>query len=193
MLKRLLLALFLLLLALAALSCAPSAQFQGTDLGATPAPDFHLTDQTGHAVALSDLRGKVVVLTFVYTQCTDVCPLIAAKLGQVYDQLGSSGSQVQFVAVSLDPEGDTPTAIAAFSARNNMQGRWLYLNGPSDQLSAVWSAYYLDVEPATPPSTQVGHTTRIIVIDRQGKQRVNLDPDFQPADLLQDIKIVQAS
>ena len=71
-----------------------------------------------------------------------------------------------------------------------MQGRWLYLSVTRAQLSAVWSAYYLDVEPATPPSTQVGHTSRIIVIDRQGKQRVNLDPDFQAADLLHDVRIV---
>ena len=64
------------------------AQFKGLDLGKTPAPDFRLTDQNGRMVALSDLRGKIVVLTFVYTQCADVCPVIAAKLSQVYDQVG---------------------------------------------------------------------------------------------------------
>lgn len=74
----------------------------GTDLDGTPAPDFHLVDQTGQPVALSDLRGRVVVLTFLYTRCPDTCPLIVSKLGQVHDQLGEQAQGVAFVAVTVE-------------------------------------------------------------------------------------------
>lgn len=60
----------------------------GTDLGAVPAPDFQLTDERGEPVSLASLRGKAVVLTFLYTSCPDTCPLVATKLGQVQRQLG---------------------------------------------------------------------------------------------------------
>src|SRR5690348_8375798 len=70
---------------LVSLSCAPAPiAFRGDDLGATPAPNFSLTTPDGQAAALSDWRGHLVVLTFVYTQCTDICPLIAHKLSEVY-------------------------------------------------------------------------------------------------------------
>ncbi len=182
--------LILALVALAAQACSTSARFQGTDLGGTPAPDFRLIDQRGSSVALSDLRGRVVVLTFVYTHCADVCPLIASKLSQVYNQLGTTAKQVSFVAVSVDPEGDTPLSIAEFSRQTGMDGKWIYLTGTRAQLEPVWQAYYLGIETPVPPSTQVGHSSRVVLIDRAGRERVNLDPDFQPADLAHDLKIL---
>ncbi len=182
--------LILALVALAAQACSTSARFQGTDLGGTPAPDFRLVDQRGSSVALSDLRGRVVVLTFVYTHCADVCPLIASKLSQVYNQLGTTAKQVSFVAVSVDPEGDTPLSIAEFSRQTGMDGKWIYLTGTRAQLESVWQAYYLGIETPVPPSTQVGHSSRVVLIDRAGRERVNLDPDFQPADLVHDLKIL---
>lgn len=180
----------LLLIALATLACSTTAPLQGTDLGGAPAPDFRLADQTGNSVALSSLRPRVVVLTFLYTHCTDVCPLIAAKLSRVYDQLGAAAQQVSFVAVSVDPEGDTPLSIAEFSRRVGMEGKWLYLSGPRAQLEPVWQAYYLGIETPVPPGTQVGHSSRVVLIDRAGRERVNLDPDFEPDSLHKDLRIL---
>lgn len=84
-------------------SCSQPVQLKGTDLGKDPAPNFQLEDQEGRQVALSDLRGKVVVLTFLYTHCPDVCPLIAEHLKTASSQLGAAMNQVAFVAVSVDP------------------------------------------------------------------------------------------
>ena len=186
--------LFVMLLAVAActLACAATVHFQGTDLGATAAPDFQLTDQNGHAVALSALRGRVVVLSFLYTQCVDVCPLLATKFARAYDQLGAAAQQVSFVAVSVEPEEDTPAAIAAFSIKNGMEGKWLYLNGTRDQLQPVWSAYYVGTETPAPLTTTVGHSTRVVLIDRAGRERVNLDSDLEVNDLVQDLQILIA-
>jgi protein SCO1 len=180
----------LALVATLTLACASTAQFAGTDLGATPAPDFRLTDQNGHAVALSDLRNRVVVLTFLYTNCQDTCPLIASKLSRVYAQLGAAAQDVSLVAVSVDPQNDTPAAIAAFERKNGVEGELLYLNGTRAQLEPVWRAYYIGVGTPEPSSNQVGHSTRLVLIDRQGRQRVNLDADFVPDDLTRDIQLL---
>ncbi len=190
LIRKTLLFITLALLAIYTLACASAAHFQGTDLGATAAPDFRLTDQNGHPIALSDLRGHVVVLTFLYTQCVDVCPLIASKLNLAYQQLGAAAKQVSFVAVSVEPEEDTPAAIAAFSRKNGMDGKWLYLNGSRAQLVPVWSAYYIGTETPAPLSTTVGHSTRVVLIDRAGRERVNLDSDLEVNDLVQDVQLL---
>ena len=165
-------------------------QFKGLDLGKTPAPDFRLTDQSRRTVALSDLRGKIVVLTFVYTKCVDICPVIAAKLSQVYDQLGDDVPQVVFVAVSVSPEDDTPASIYEFSQRFHMERRWIYLNGSRAELQSVWQAYYLYIATPVPPNTQVGHQTRVVLIDRAGRQRLHFSQDFDPDDLAHDLQIL---
>lgn len=171
---------------------SPAPSFKGLDLGGTPAPDFRLTDQNGRMVALSDLRGKIVVLTFVYTKCQDVCPLIAAKLNTVYDQLGESVKQTAFVAVSVSPEDDTPDSIREFSRKFQMEGKWIYLSGSRAQLQSVWQAYYLYIATPVPPNTQVEHQTRVVLIDREGRERVNFSRDFDPNDLAYDLRLLIA-
>src|SRR5436189_685611 len=141
----------LILGALLLAACTTSTpQFIGTDLGGTPAPDFHLTDQNGAAVSLANLQGKAVVLTFFFTNCPDACPRTAETFRQAADQLGADAGRVAFVAVSLDPEGDTPQAIQDFLAAHRVTDRLLYLTGPRTELEAVWKAYYLFVSPPIP-------------------------------------------
>ena len=190
LLKKVGLFIILALVAILTWACAAPPQLQGTDLGATNAPDFHLADQNGHPVALSDLRGQVVVLSFLYTQCVDICPIIANKLSVAYNQLGTAAQHVRFVAISVEPEEDTPAAIAAFSVKTGMAGRWLYLNGARAELEPVWRAYYIGTETPVPPSTTVGHSTRVVLIDRSGRERVNLDSDLVVSDLVQDLQIL---
>src|SRR5258708_5169350 len=88
----------------------PSGQPQLTGAIVTPpfaAPDFKLQDQFDQPVALSSFHGKVVVLTFLYTNCPDACPLITAKIHQAYDQLGKDTDKLAIVAVTVDPRHDT--------------------------------------------------------------------------------------
>jgi protein SCO1/2 len=174
------------LLALAA--CSQPVTLKGTDLGKDPAPDFQLTDQNGKTVALSDLRGRVVVLTFLYTHCPDVCPLIADHLRITSEQLGSATNKVAFVAVSVDPEHDTPAAIQIFEGEHRLNGSLLYLNGPREQLQRVWADYYVASEVNADSLSGIAHSTRVIVIDKAGKERVNLDSDFDPGDLASDVR-----
>src|SRR5229473_5572613 len=97
---------------------------QGTDLGGTPAPDFHLTDQFGKPISLSQFQGKPVILTFLYTHCPDACPLTAEKLHAAMQSLGSQAQQVGVLAVSTDPKGDTKAAVLTFSKAHRMENYW---------------------------------------------------------------------
>jgi len=160
--------------------------------------DFRLPDQDGHPVALSDLVGKVVVLTFLYTHCPDVCPLIAEQLRTVREQLGDAAGSAAFVAVSVDPAGDTPAAIREFLKRHRVEGQLTYARGTFAQLRPVWAHYFVGsdatavqgaaVTAPAPAPGQVGHTAVVYVIDPAGKIRVFLPGNFDPKDLVTDIR-----
>ena len=154
---------------------------QGTDLGGIPAPDFRLTDQFGKPVSLSQFRGKPVVLTFLYTHCPDVCPLIAEQLHSVMLDLGQDAQRVGVLAVSVEPKRDTVAAALAFSKVHNMTNYWHFLVGTEAQLAPVWTAYAIGAQQVT--TTVSMHTTALYVIDKQGRERTLLDQTFTPAQL----------
>ena len=170
-------------------ACAPPP-LKGTDLGKTPAPDFKLADQNGSTISLADFRGKVVVLTFLYTHCPDECPLIASKLAAVSASLGNAMDQSAFVGVSVDPANDTRIEIVKFVQLHNLEGKLHYVSGTPEQLQPVWAAYavYVAPAPADNPLSSVAHSTRVILIDKAGNERANFGSDFDPADLVFDIR-----
>jgi protein SCO1/2 len=170
----------------------------GNRLEPVPAPDFTLIDQRGQVVRLSDLKGNVVVLTFIYTNCPDICPLIAQRLRMTVERLPDATRQrVSLLAVTVDPARDTPQALAAFSATHGLADdpRWHALTGDVATLEAVWDAW--SVNPAAllgddghehshgTPTVDLlrGHSTPVFVIDRQGRERAVLGGTFDPEDL----------
>lgn len=180
----------------------------GTDLDKQAAPDFTLTDQRGQTVSLSDFRGKAVVLTFIYTNCPDVCPAIARNLGTTYELLREeTQDDVVLIAVTLDPTRDTQAALQEFSALHGLADNpnWYALRGEREVLEPVWQAYgiYAGEQPApgTPHHDQAspettrsetstpvsdygqGHTDAIYVIDPEGRQRVFLRSGIDPSAL----------
>jgi protein SCO1/2 len=169
-----------------ATACGPE-KLVGTDLGAQPSPDFTLTDgRTGSPVSLSGLRGNVVALAFLYTTCPDTCPLTAEQFRQAQEKLGPDADRVRFVAVSVDPAGDTPAAIRDFSASHRLDRNWHYLIGPQETLRTVWSAYGIRHEPGM--SGTVGHSDAIYLIDAQGNARALLHTADGADVLAKDIK-----
>ena len=192
-----------LVLLLSVAACG-QPELTGTDLGETPAPDFTLTDFRGEPVSLRDFRGRAVALTFIYTNCPDVCPLIAEKLRRAYESLPESDrDRVALIAVTVDPARDTPEALQAFSERHRLadNAQWYALTGDRAALEPVWQAYYIDPgmmiddaphneadhEHAPATSTTLAHTDAIFIIDPDGKERVllraDVDPDVIAADL----------
>ena len=164
---------------------------QGTDLDSTLAPDFSLKDQFGKPVSLSQFQGQPTVVTFLYTHCPDICPLVADKLHTVVQSLGKQAPHVAILAVSMDPKGDTVSAALNFSRAHRLVNAWHFLVGSLDQLAPVWSDYTVDAQAATSAGT-VMHSTFIYVIDKQGRERVLLDDDFTPAQLTSDLQILLA-
>lgn len=110
-----------------------------------PAPDFTLTNQDGRSFRLSDERGKVVVLTFIYTHCTDTCPFLTLKAKEAIRELAADSRRVDFVAVTTDPARDTRQVIAAYSKAAGLDRSWRFLTGPLAAVKAVWGAYGVGV------------------------------------------------
>lgn len=170
--------------------CVASA-LSGTDLGKRPAPDFTLTDgPTGETVSLSALRGKVVVLSFLYTACPDTCPLTAEKLRGARAALGADARDVAYVAVSVAPGRDTPEATRRFLSEHRLDGAMRFLVGDRAALAAVWSKYGVYAEPQG--EGLVGHNDAIFLIDRQGRERSLLHSDLDPEILARDLRVLLA-
>ena len=169
---------------------APAPTLAGTDLGSGPAPDFTLTDgRTAAPLALSSLRGKVVVISFLYTRCPDICPLTAEHFRVTQDALAEDADDVVFLAVSTDPANDTPQAVQEFSRDHRLDDNWHYLIGSRPQLFSVWSAYGIVATP-DPDAPTITHTDAVYLIDRQGRERVLLRTDALDESLLHDLQIL---
>jgi protein SCO1 len=106
-----------------------------------PAADFTLTDQHGTPFHMADMAGKVIVLSFIYTHCTDVCPYISLKVKAVHGMLGPDAARVGFVAVTTDPQRDTRQVIARYSREIGLFDIWHFVTGPLADVRVVWSRY----------------------------------------------------
>jgi protein SCO1 len=156
------------------------------------APDFTLRDSTGQLVRFSQFRGKAVLLTFIYDHCPDVCPLIVANLHNALLKLGSRASDVQIVAVSVDPRGDTPATVKAFLARHEMTGRMQYLIGSFRQLAPVWHKYGIAAQ-GSPDRREVSHTALVYGITGSGKMLALYPANFKPSWIVHDVPLLAAS
>lgn len=159
---------------------------------ARPAPEIALRDQDGHAVRLSDFRGRAVLLTFIYVHCPDVCPLIVGNLHAALERLGTRASRAHVIAVSVDPRGDTPAAVRAFVRAHGMIGRMTYLLGTRAQLAPVWRAYGVAVT-GSPEHREVSHGAFVFGIDARGRRRVFFGQGVTPAVLAHDIPLLAAA
>lgn len=177
------------------------AKLTGADLGKTVAPDFTLIDHRGATVQLSALKGETVVLTFIFTNCPDICPVTASNLRATYEQLAADlRPKVAMVAITVDPERDTPAALTEFSTRFDLQdvAQWHALTGSRAELEPIWVSYGIDPGAVTEeveshfsgsgrPYT-LSHTDAVYLIDPDGRERVFLRSSFDPKALARDIK-----
>jgi len=154
-----------------------------------PAPEFNLTDQDGRRVALKELRGKVVAVTFIFASCTDTCPLFTAKLAAVQDRLGAAfGPEVRFVSITVDPERDTSQVLKGYAQahRANPAG-WSFLTGTPAEVREVAGSYGVIYKKT--PSGDVDHTFLTSLVDRGGTLRVQyMGVRFNPDELLRDLQ-----
>ena len=153
-----------------------------------PAPVFTLTSQDGAPVALADLRGKVVAVTFIYTECPDICPLLTQKMVQVQNELGAKfGAKVAFVSISLDPEHDTPEVLKDYAQFWGAKpDGWVFLTGSPEAVRDVTRRY--EVFLAKKEDGSVEHTQLTTLVDADGQMRVQyLGARFDPEEFRHDL------
>jgi protein SCO1/2 len=158
-----------------------------------PAPAFTLTAQDGRRLALSELRGKVVLVTFIYASCADACPLLTAKMATLQDDLGVDfGPKVFFVSITVDPERDTPGVLTHYAQAHgaNLSG-WAFLTGTPDEIRAVARQYGIYYKKQA--AGDVDHTFLTSLVDQSGTLRVQyLGVRFDPDELLRDLQSLLA-
>ena len=157
-----------------------------------PAPAVSLRDQTGRMVSLRSLRGRVLVVTFLDSHCTDTCPIEGQELHAV-DRLLPRSQRPTIVVVSVNP-ADTPSSVRRFVARAGWSGPWFWLMGSHRRLAPVWRAFRIEVvmvhsgagsEPA------IGHSTAIYLLNRSGREREGYMAPFLPASVAADVRTLE--
>jgi cytochrome oxidase Cu insertion factor (SCO1/SenC/PrrC family) len=141
----------------------------GTALGTKTAPDFKLTNQFGQPMSLSQFRGKAVLLGFVDSECTTVCPLTTLAMLEAKQMLGKAGDQVQLLGIDANPEAISTSDVLAYSRAHNMVNRWDFLTGSLPQLKAAWKSFDIYAKVV---GDQIDHTPALYVIDPQGRERM---------------------
>jgi protein SCO1/2 len=167
---------------------APAALRSGAFDPPRAAPDFTLPAAGGAEFQLRRHLGKVVVLTFGYSSCPDVCPTVLAELAQARTRLGGAAKRVQVVYVSVDPE-----RLRAFTEQ--FDKTFMGLTGRREQLEPVWKAYGVsvirkDLPGSTPPTYLVHHSASVFLIDGAGRLRVMAPFGTPSDDVLHDVRLL---
>lgn len=192
------------LLALAAAGCGSSGGGETTvdgggrfaaagtlpaGLAGRAAPAVRLTDaRSGAPFATASLRGKPYLVTFLFVNCPDVCPLIGQELKQTLERLGPQARDVAVVAISVDPRHDTAAAVKTWLRRQGQPPQFHYLIGSEAELKPVWRGFYAAPQVAGDPDS--AHTAVVWLVDAQGRLqgRLPAGASFEPADLAADVR-----
>jgi protein SCO1 len=153
---------------------ARSYTYQGSLINPpVPAADFTLTDQQGQQFRLSDQKGKVVLIFFGFTNCTDVCPLTMAQFKQVKESLGDLAKDVRFVFITVDPQRDDVEVVRTYIEK--FDPSFFGLTGDQANLAGVWKDYgvYVNKDATDSQDNYIDeHTARIYAIDAKGNWRL---------------------
>jgi protein SCO1/2 len=148
------------------------------------APDFSLTNQTAAAVQMADLRGKVCLVSFIFTTCNGSCPATTHRMGQVQQELKTrgllKGDRVRLLSITLDPVRDTPEVLRNYMRLYDADpATWSFLTGPPAEVAKVVAAWGMWARPSA--NGQLDHPSRIFLVDRQGQIREIYNLNFLKA------------
>jgi protein SCO1 len=161
---------------------------------ATPpkaAPELKLDNYLGEPVDLAELKGKAVLVTFIYDHCPDVCPLIVSHLKTAQAELGDKANDMEIVAVSTDPQGDTPKTVAKFLGEHEMTGKMQYLIGSPQELRKVWTDWNIIAKRAKTGRDLVEHSALIYGIAADGKITTLYPANFDPSQIVHDVPLLE--
>jgi protein SCO1/2 len=156
---------------------------------AREAPDFSVRGSDGTALTLSRYRGKIVLLGFGYTHCPNVCPVTLAVLAQAHRKLGPSGSQVQVIYLTVDPERDNAERLKQYLAA--FDPTFVGGTGTAAQMAAVRLSYGVTAEKhGTGSDYAVAHSSFVYLITRDGKLRALMPFGHKADDYVHDIAML---
>lgn len=133
---------------------------ESSDCPENPVPNFILVDQNNTAVNLSQYEGKIIVLTFVYTNCPDICPAVTYQMKKLAEELGDAYEEsVVFLSVTVDPKRDTPEELAIFASNYGAYWQFLTVNStfPENHMEAMWNDYKVQVLVEPDACSGYGH------------------------------------
>ena len=143
-------------------------------------PGFQLTDQTGKSITLEDLKGKIWAANFIFTRCKGPCPITVLRMQELNTKLKKARGNVELVTFTVDPEYDTPEILKAFSEPLGADpASWKFLTGTPDAIQKIVVTGLLQPIAKEPDGTPA-HSTRIVLVDREGWLRGyqdGLDPE----------------
>ncbi len=161
---------------------------------AKPAPPLALKNSLGEPVNIADYRGRAVLVTFLYTHCPNVCPIITSKLHTALVEMPSKERrEVEIIAVSVDPRGDTPASVAQFLAAHEMTGKMQYLLGSASALTRVWAHWGVGSKGDAGNPELVAHTALIYGITGRGKIETIYSSSFAASDIVRDVRRLAAA
>jgi protein SCO1/2 len=164
--------------------------FAGTELDPPhPADPLSLRDASGRHYTLSARKGRYVLVTFLYTHCPDVCPLIASNLNTVLRTSGPKAN-VDVLAVSVDPKGDTARAVRAYTKRKHLDPRFHYLIGTRRELQRVWAAWHVTAQDKS--LGLVNHIVYTALVDPRGRERLIYDAQVTAQQVLHDLRLLKS-
>jgi protein SCO1/2 len=155
-------------------------------------PPLQLKNYLGQPVNIDSYHGKAVLVTFVYTHCPDVCPLIVSNLHNAQHLLGKEASKVQVIAVSVDPKGDTPKTVAHFLNVHEQTGKMQYLIGDTKELAAAWKAWGVGAERDAGNPDLIEHSGLVYGITGSGKRLTIYSANFKPSEIAHDVPLLAA-
>jgi protein SCO1 len=159
-----------------------------------PAPDFSLTDQSGKTVRMANLKGKVLLVSFVFTTCTGSCPATTLRMSLVEQELKKRGllkdDRVRLLSITLDPERDRPEVLRDYMRQYEADpADWSFLTGPPEQVNKTVAAWGMWAKSA--PGGQLDHPSRIFLVDRRGRIREVYNLAFlRPRWVVEDIALL---
>lgn len=162
-------------------------------VGTGRAPNFELVSSDGDVVSLHGLRGQVVVLTFGFTRCGDICPMAIHKFTWMQDELGDAfGKDVKFVMITVDPEYDTPQVLSQYADQIGANpDRWSFLTGSPSEIETITQKY--GVYATATEEGLVEHILLTSLIDREGDIGTQyLGERFEVKEMLSDLRTLLA-
>jgi len=160
----------------------------------TAVPEFSLIDQNGKSFRFATARGKIVLATFVFTTCPDVCPLLTAKFAAIQRTLREKKiNDYLLLSVTTDPARDTPAALKNYGEQFKADfNHWLFLTGSAKDLAKVWQEFGVTVRKTA--DGQIQHTTLTTLIDQRGIRRVDYYTDkWGEKEILNDMASLESS